>query len=158
MSFDAKSAFAVFYAIFWGALLSPMGKFGPFGIAGFTKGGSAALKNAFRFLLGLAILNLLPAAWFFVLIRSDSVVPDATTAPAFLAAVLAALSVFSFVNFGYACFGARPWAECIYTEDELKELETNKVLEGVPSMHFFWLGLFYIVVFPMLAEFVGRFA
>lgn len=156
MSFDAKSAFMFFYAIFWSVLLPPMGKFSPFGISGLTKGGRAAWKNVMRFVCGVLILNLAPAGWFFFLLRCDLVVPKGNSAPAILASVFAALSVFSFVNLGYAIFGALPCAEVFYTQDELDDMKSRNVLENTPSSHLAFLALFYILVFPMLAMLVGR--
>lgn len=158
MNFDAKTAFLFFYAIFWSVLLPPMGKFSPFGIGGFMKGRQAALKNTLRFLIALLTLNLFPAGWLFLLLSCDSVVPKANTAPAILAGVFAALSVFSFVNLGYAFFGSRPWAELLYAQAELKDIESKAVFDKTPSKHLALLALFYIVVFPILAILAGRYA
>ncbi len=158
MHFDAKDAFAAFYAIFWGVVLASMGKFGPFDIYGLTKGGEKAKKNRKKFALGFTILNVLPALWFVILLKWDFLVPNNNTRPAILAAASAALSVFAFLNCGYAVFGAKPWVEKLYTEDELQELESKKnfEFERTPSKYFFRLAITYIVVFPTLAILIGR--
>lgn len=95
-------------------------------------------------------LNVFPAMWFFLVLYWD-LVPKARTAPAFLAAAFAAVSVFSFVNFGYALFGARPLAEYLYTPDEINDLAEKKVLEENHSCHFILLAVIYLLLFPLLA-------
>jgi len=153
MHFDAKDAFAAFYAIFWGVVLASMRTLGPFRIDGFSNGRDAATKNIKRFLWGLLILNVCPAAWFVVLIKCDWFVPEGKTAPAILTAAFAALSVFAFLNFGYARFGTESAVEKLYTQDEFKKLNERKKLkfEEPPSRHFFILAIIYIVFFPTLA-------
>jgi hypothetical protein len=157
MNFDAQIAFAAFYAIFWAALLAPMGKYSLYGIDGFGKGKEAALKNIARFLLGIVILNVLPAVWFAILFKCETVVSKTDTAPALIAAAIAAMSVFSFVNLGYAFFGAKPWVEYLHTKDELKDPKFKKVLEKVHSGQLAFLALIYIVVFPIFAILIFKY-
>jgi len=153
-----QNAFMLFYAIFWGVLLTTASSFRPFGIDGFTKGGSAAKSNFIRFVCALFIFNIGPALWFIVLLKY--VVPevkyevlDLKACLAILAAASASLSVFSFLNFGYALFCAEPLANSIYTPDELKELKQDKPkqIQATSSCCFSLLGLLYIVLFLMLA-------
>jgi hypothetical protein len=161
MRIDPQTALLAFYAIFWGVLLPVMGKFRPFGIDGFSKEGSAPkVKNLIRFGCALLILNIGPAGWFTFLL--DYVLPDKKT-PIFAAAI-ASLSVFGFLNFGYAFFGAKPYVEWLYTKDEFDELsrpnETTDdrkiLLEKAPSKSFIRLGLFNLCAFSALAFLIGR--
>ncbi len=154
MEFGAKTAFAAFYAVFWAALLVPMGKFSPFGIDGFRKGTEARLKNLARFAAGIMILNVFPAIWFAFLFKCDSVVPKTDSASAFIAAAITAISVFSFVNLGYAVFGAKPCVNYLHTKDELKEPKLKNALEKVHSGWFVLLALLYFVTFPSISYFI----
>jgi len=128
-----------------------MSKFAPFGIKGFIKGkGSAARrKNILRLIVAVGVLNLGPAVWFLFVLYLDLVVPPkASAVPAFFAAALAALSVFLFLNFGYAFFGAKPWAKKLYTEDEIKEPEEKRswrrILHGTFSWRLFSTSWYFL--------------
>ncbi len=146
ISFDAKAAFAAFYAIFWGVVLASARDFRPFSIDGFSNGREAAWKNTKRLLAGILILNVFPALWFIHLIKSDLVVPqDDDTRPAILAAAFAALSVFAFLNLGYAFFGDSGLAPNFHTQEEPKDKDPKK------TVCFVCLAGFYILFFPILA-------
>ena len=142
----------VFYAIFWGVLLPIISKFSPFGINGFNKGWDAAKKNFLRFALAIVILNILPAIWLIILLKW--VVSDDKTLLAIFVAAISSISVFGFLNWGYAVFGTKLCVNYLYTPTEFTNLKIN--FEDASSRSLFLLGLIYFLMFPMLGIVVVR--
>lgn len=155
----AKQAFILFYGLFWAAVLAALSQYGPFHVRWMSQGKKLAIRNTARFLLGLMILNFGPLFWLLLLYKQDCVIPAGHSWQAILAAALAALSVFGFVNLGHALYGTSRFKDYMYTKDELENPKYSRLIDvDTPSWVLFLLAVVYFIMFVGLASFAARWA
>lgn len=149
-----KDALIIFYSVFWGLLLSSIGRYHLFDTHLLFGKDKVNRKRAIkRLIVGISLANVLPALWFWALYVC--VVPSTGHVLSILSSVFASLSIFGFNRIIHAVVATRNY-HWFYSQKELGELMERWGRED-PSkgsntfIAHFLPGLCYIIVFSSLA-------
>jgi hypothetical protein len=152
-----EDALVLFFGVYMTLVISLSKKFRIFDMyLFFSRDKLKKLHSLRRFIVGFVLVDTMPIAWFWVLYRF--VIPAEQGAFPIMAAAFACFSILGFERFLHGVV-ATERHEKFYTSEEYDELigawgrendEDNRF-----KVHAF-TGMIYLIIFPVIAYFIGR--
>lgn len=152
--FTGKDALIMLWGVFWGAIISGVGRYKPFSTNEFfdSKKRVYAVR---RFLVSFIIVNVAPVMWFWLLYTF--IVPDKSSALAVMCAAAASLSVFGFNRILHALIATDKTHSAFYNDNDwvaVKEKCGDSANPDSFIAHFI-PGICYLLFFASIAYFLG---